>query len=1066
MTSRISSAILCLWTVSSLLLGAASGTASAARSPQAQASQSKVTVKGTVKDAHGVPVVGAAVIIRGQASQGGQITDLDGNFSITVPQGSVLEVSCMGYVTYQLKAASDAAVAIVLEEDSQLLSEVVVVGYGTQRKESVVGAITQISTEEIVSSGTTNVTNAIAGKLSGVQTYQKGGQPGADNATILIRGVSSWNGSAPLVMVDGVERDFNSIDPNEIETLSVLKDASATAVYGAKGANGVILVTTRTGNEGKASMHLTVEAGVSSPTRLPDHISSYDVGLLANEAMKNSGKYSQLFSDAILAEYRHPSSRLNSIRYPDTDFYDLLINDFVPNVNANFNMSGGSKKVKYFVSAGYSHDGSLLKQLYDHKDNKYGYNRLNYRTNLDISLTSTTKLSLKAGGSTGIQQYSTGGGASTDYLFTYLFKASPLMYPAYYPTWMLDEVPDPDQPNNGQRATTASSGIYKSVSPNPYQYFGVGSFQQDVDTKLFVDLIVDQKLDFITKGLRFNAKASLTSSFSRTAKKSSSTVTQFKFNWDTYDSGTGNPWELLSGSTGEIYVVSPYGISHSNALSTPVFTYNLEGSLNYDRSFSRHNVTGLLLYHQREYNKNASFPKRTQGVVARATYDYDHKYLFEANMGLTGSEQFARTNRYGFFPSLAVGYYMSKEQWWKSALPWWNKMKVRYSNGLVGSDAAPDSWLYYSSYTKSGSLIYEDKAANTSARWETAHKQDLGFEMAFFKDLVDISLDLYDEKRSGMLITPVESPLMGMGSKAVNRGAMKKHGLEIEANVHRTLPSSFYWEVGAMASFTENRVTAYEEAIGIPEWQKQQGKPFEPETSGHYLNGMNHIDNGFFNTIDEIHGYPSVVGTNWDSLFPGIYKVLDYDNDGAFTSNDLHAIDLLPTPKVTGSFHVNLGYKGLSMRVLFYGNYGRRICSGKAIAKEFGRGDYLIHTSQLNYWTPDNASSATHSALSFNDDAVYAALGGSFNAEYTMMLEDVTYVKADYLQLKEVYLGYNFNKDKVRKSLGIGGLNVNITANNLWCLTNLVEGEPQYTRINWITYPVMASVKLGIKASF
>lgn len=1053
-----------LLSLSSEPLVAAHRTAS---SPANDEVRKSVVLNGTVVDAKGVPVVGATVMVKGAPSLGGQITDIDGRFTFKVPQSSIVEISCIGFQTYEFSADSDASPKITLAEDSQLLEEVVVVGYGTQRKESVVGAISQVETDAIVNSGTTNVTNAIAGKLSGVQTYQLSGQPGSSNATIVIRGVSSWNGSSPLVMVDGIERDFSTIDPNEIQSVSVLKDASATAVYGAKGANGVILVTTRTGNEGKAKMNLSVDYGMSTPTCLPNHISSYDTGRLANVAMKNSGNYGELLSDAILSEYRNPSSKINSVRYPDTDFYDLMLNNFIQEVNANFNLSGGSKIVKYFVSAGYTHESSLVKQLYNWKNTDYGYDRINYRTNLDITPNKSTKISVKAGGSTAIQQYPSTNGLSTSYLFTYLYKASPMMYPAYYPSWMLDMVPDPDHPDVGDRVATASSGIYKSSSPNPYQYFGVGDFSQRVTTKLFVDLIFNQKLDFITKGLSVNAKASLTSSFYKIAREGDSTRPTYRFNWDVYDRGTGNPWEpLSSNSTGEVYVVPPYAVTQDNTAKNQNFTYNIEASLNYDRSFKNHYVTGLLLYHQREYNLNASFPHRTQGFVARATYDYGHKYLLELNMGLTGSEQFAPKNRYGFFPSVAVGYFISKEKWWKNAMPWWNKMKIRYSDGLVGSDSASSNWLYYSSFTKSGSYIYEDKAANLEARWETAHKRDIGVEMAFLDDLIDVSVDLYDEKRKDMLIAPISTPLVAVESKEVNRGALKKHGIDIEIKIHKSYLNGFNFEVGTMIGLNENRVTSYEEAVNTPEWQKQQGKPFDPRNSsaGSYLNGMNPIDGGFYNTIDDIHGYPAVT-SKWSSLFPGTYKILDYNNDGKFSTDDLHAIAGLSTPPMVYSFNLGLGYKGFSFNVLFYGNKGKKIPLGKAYAKEFGKGDYLIREGQLDYWTPTNRD-ARHSALSFNDDSIYAALGGSYNGYYTMMLDGYTWVNADYLQLKELYVGYSFDRKKIKKALHIEGLTINLTGNNLFMISNLPEGDPQFMDLAWNYYPVMASVKLGVKLTF
>lgn len=1026
----------------------------------------KITIIGTVLDQQKQPVIGATIVVKGNMALGGAITDLNGNFKFTVPEGSTLQVTCVGFMPFETTAVDTSRLVVQLVEDSKAIENVVVVGYGVQNKESVVGAISQVDNESIVNSGTSNVTNAIAGKLSGVQTFQTSGQPGRTDATIVVRGLSSWNGNSPLVMVDGVERDFSSIDPNEVKTISVLKDASATAVFGAKGANGVILVTTRTGSVGKAKMRLSVDYGLDRPTRLPDHISSYETGMLANVAMKNSGQYGALFSDRILSEYKNPSTRLNSVRYPDTNFYDLLLNDYISNLSTNFNVSGGSDRVKYFVSAGYAHESSLIKKVYNWKNTDYTYDRFNYRSNLDVNVTKTTLLSLKVGGSTAIQQYPNTNGTSTNYLFTYLYKASPMMYPAYYPAWMLEEIPDPDNPSTGDRMATAAAGLYKSSSPNPYQYFGVGDFEQKTTSELFTDIVLDQKLDFITKGLSFNAKASLSSSFYRISRTGESTNPNFRFNWDVFDSGVGNPWELLSSNTsGGIYVVPPYAVTEQNTAKDQVISFNWETSLKYDRKFGNHNVTALALFHQREYNKNAAFPKRTQGFVARATYDYKLKYLLEMNMGYTGSEQFSPQHRYGFFPSAAVGYVISQERFWKESMPWWSKFKIRYSDGLVGSDQTSSSWLYYSSYTQSGGYIYEDKGANLDAHWETAHKRDVGVEMGWFDDRLTLSVDLFDEQRKDMLIAPISTPLIGIDYKEVNRGRLKKHGMEIELGFADKIGKDFNYHIGGMIGLNECRILEYEEALYTPEYQKNVNKPFDvKQGAGSFLNGMNSIGNGYFNSIDEIHGYPAF-STTWSSIYPGVYQLLDYTGDGTITTEDLHAIKGLSYPPMVYSFKLGFEWRGFKANVLFYGNWGKWIPVGKAYAKEFGGGDYLIHENQLDYWRPDNRGAA-HAALSFNDDALYGWAGGTFNSNYVMMLPERTWQKADYLSLKEVLVEYKFSGRKIKRALGIEALSLNMTGNNLLMLTGLTEGDPQFTNIGWNYYPVMASIKFGVKVTF
>ena len=328
---------------------------------------------------------------------GGVLSDTKGHFQLSVPDNSILIISFLGYNTEEITVSSHSGpLSVTLTDSATKIDDVVVVGYGVQRKESVVGAISQVDNKSLVNSGTTNITNALTGKLSGVTSIQSSGQPGENNATLLIRGVSSWNGSAPLVLVDGVERDFADLDPNEVETISVLKDASATAVFGAKGANGVIIVTTKVGETGRPKMNLSVEYGLDIPTDIPEHISSYTTGLMYNSAMMNMGQFGNLYSQRELEEYRSPSSRINSLRYPDTNWFDLLMKKCASTVNANFNVSGGSKRVKYFLSLGYTHEGSIIKKQSDYKNTTFQYDRINYRSNLDFKLTKSTSLSVKA----------------------------------------------------------------------------------------------------------------------------------------------------------------------------------------------------------------------------------------------------------------------------------------------------------------------------------------------------------------------------------------------------------------------------------------------------------------------------------------------------------------------------------------------------------------------------------------------------------------------------------------------------------------------------------------------
>ena len=1014
--------------------------------------QEKVSVSGQVVDEGGQPVPGAAVIVRGNPSLGGAVTDDNGRYALTVPQGSVLQVSCIGYTMQEKRFNQSGSWDISLVSDAEMLEDVVVVGYGTQKKESVVGAISQVGSEALVKSGTTNITNALAGKLSGVLTFQGSGQPGNDDATIFIRGISSWNGSSPLVMVDGVEREFSTLNPDEVKTISVLKDAAATAVFGARGANGVIIVTTKTGVKGAPKMHLGVNYGVNIPEELPQYVPAATVLSVANVAMKNEQSFGSIYSPETIEAYRSGS---NPVRYPDNNWFGMLLKPVSQSFNATYSVSGGGDRIRYYVGVGYTTDDSIVKRINNWSNSDFRYHKINYRANLDIDITRSTLLSVKVGGVTEIEQHP--DGVTVASLFTQMYAASPCMFPAYYPKETMYDIPDWDWPGLWEDRL-AQTGT--SFAKNPYTLLAQGNYTQTTRNRLNTDIQLTQKLDFITKGLSLKGMVSLTSVFSRYSQKGEQNLPVYLIDWDAYEYGGQNPWSSTEKGN-DVYVQPPYSVSVDNTARSTTMVLYWEASLNYARKFAKaHNVSAMVLMNQRQRVSGASFPHRQQAFVSRVTYDYKGKYLFEANMGYTGSEQFSPKNRYGFFPSGAIGYYMSKEKFWQKAMPWWSTFKIRYSHGLVGSDEASANWLYYSSYSKNkkGTIILEDMAANETARWETARKQDLGIELGFMKDMLTFSVDLFDEKRRDMLVTPTESPLSGVTSKDVNTGAIKKHGIDIEGKWRMTTPRGFYYEAGFMLGLNENRIISYEEPVGTPAYQKYAGTPYQAARTG-----MNLIDNNYFTSVDELHGYPNPLGTV-SGLYPGIYKMLDYRADGSINSLDLHAITGIAYPPLVGSINAAFGYKGFSMNILFYGTHGKYINFNRGFWKEFIKQDLTVHAAQLDFWRPDNPN-AGHPTPSF-DDKLYSMLGGSSNDTYDMLIEGHSWRKSDYLTLKEVYLSYKFDGDRLRKVTGLRGLSITLTGNNLFTITDLIEGNPQRTFLSSSYYPIMRSVKLGLSLDF
>lgn len=1033
-----------------LTLGSLSGTGFQASAQNRSASKT-VKIKGSVIDEDSKPVPGVAVLVKGHPEFGGTMTDEKGGFVFNVPSDATVQFSCIGYKPVEMSVARNLDWLITMVEESVALEGTVVVGYGVQRKESVVGAITQVKAEDLEKTGTTDITSALAGKVSGLLVYSQNGAPGQSDATLILRGLSSWNGNNPLVMVDGIERSMNMLSPTDIASISVLKDASATAVYGAKGANGVILVTTKTGSKGAPKFSVNVEQGLNSPMWTPDHVEAGTVTRMANIAYKNTQSFGSQFSDEIIKKYENQS---DPMRYPDVRWYDLLQKRFAASTNADFSVSGGSDRVRYYLGVSYVHEGSIIKEIYP--GTNFASDRINYRMNLDWDVTKSTLLSFKVGGVTNmVKNLASHTGSS--WLFSTIYQSPTITFPAYYPADVLKQYPDPNYPDADSDRVGANQG---SKYENPYSALSDPDYVKNVNYRLFTDLILTQKLDFITVGLSATAKFGMTSAYARVSQKASTNFAKWNINWEAYDAGSTDIWEIQDSQSNYVWNDKPFSITQDNSPSGVSFITYLEGSLNYSRKFSRkHNVSALALYNQRQYNSGASFPKRTQSFVGRVTYDYKGKYLFEGNIGVTGSEQFSPDYRYGVFPSAAVGYIVSKEKFWKRAMPWWSTMKIRYSNGWVGSDASGSNWLYYSSWKQTSGYYQEEAAANVTARWETAHKQDLGFEMGFLKDKLTVNVDLYDEKRNDMLMPPVVTAFVGVAYKDVNAGALKKHGFEVEVNWKNTTSGGFTYNFGGMIGLSENRITKYGDAPYAPEYQKYAGTPLQSARTGDQL-----IDDRFFGSIDEIHGYPNYA-TEWTNVVPGVYKFLDYVPDGKISQQDLHVLEGSTYAPGVYSFNVGGAYKGLTFKVLCTGTIGKYINYKRVNIVPFYAGAYVIHDSHLNYWTPTNRDSDIP-ALSFSDE-MYAWGGGtSTYPGYNLAIPDFTWKRSDYMTVKEVMVSYRFSGPNIKRILGVKHLAVGLVCNNLWTFSNIKDTDPQRLTTAANSYPTMRMLKLNVNLAF
>ncbi len=1021
----------------------------------------QLTVRGTIKDSEtGDPLPGVTVMVKGTTI--GSLSDANGKFSVNVPdRKAILSFSFIGFTTQELPAiiGSDMSVAMSLELTK--ISEVVVIGYGTQKKESVVGAITQVNSATLMRGGNINVTNAITGKLSGVLTIQQTGEPGADQSEIIIRGLSSWNGSQPLALVDGVERDFKDLDPNEINTISVLKDASATAVFGAKGANGVIIVTTKRGSLGKPKLDFSASYGMERATRMADHISSYTTMSMLNVANSNNQNWADLVPKNILEEYRNPSTPLNALRYPDVNWFETVSKPFAATYNANFNISGGTNFIKYFTSLAYFHQGDYFEAYKNGvQDTRFYFNRFNYRANIDFNLTESTLLSLNLGGEVGIKNQP----VTTPWRM--LYQASTSRFPAYFPAWVLNEVPDTDYPN--------ASGVRYAMNfddfiGNPYSVFNQGSFNRYNDSKLFTDLILNQKLDFITKGLSAQGKVSLSTYYRNTALTASYAFPEYQIYYDRIGVDANNdgkvdqnPW-FRTGQGDATYQLPLLSINVGSMGGGYYTDLYYEMALNYNNTFGKHSVTGLALLNRQQKNSEVAFPYYNEALVGRATYDYGHKYLVEVNLGYTGSERFAPGNRFGFFPSGALGWVISEEAFFKNAVPWVSKLKLRYSDGIVGSDYAANRWLYVSEYYKDNrGYIHEDKGANNSAQWEEARKKDIGIEIGVFKDVFTINIDFFDEFRDKMLLEPRSVTMMvGNSFKDLNLGSMKKHGVEVEAEFRKTTLSGLTYNIRGIFGFNENRIIFKDDPAYAPDYTKQAGKPLGSQTSGVLLTGT-----GYYTSVNDIHNNTAPIPI--EKINVGDYKFLDYKADGIVSVLDKYPIKGSTYPPITYSFASGFAYKNFEFNFMFAGNHGKYVVFNQTYEVEFVKGVRRVHISQLDYWRPDNQDAA-HSTLHYsgqgNADILYWS-GGSGDDGYACMVEDRFWRKADYLRLKEINAAYNIKSDFLARAAHITGMQVYVAGTNLWTLTSLIEGDPERKDFTQGFYPQMTSIKFGWKFSF
>ena len=999
-----------------------------------QQPKKKRTVTGTVVDAeNGDPVIGATVVVKGQKD--GVITDLDGNFTIAISGSKAqLEFSYIGYRKKTVDVGDLGVINVKMESDNQLLSEVVVVGAGTQKKVSVTGSITSVKGLEL-KAPSSSLTTSFAGKLAGVISMTSTGEPGAASE-FYIRGGSTFGGRAtPLILLDDVEistADLNNIPAETIESFSILKDASATAIYGARGANGVMLITTKTGKENeKTRINVTVENSFNKPMNFPDFVNGATWMEMYNEAQltRNPGatpKYSQLDID-------NTRNQVNPYIYPDVQWKDVIFKNMNMNQRANVNISGGGSKASYYMSLQANHDTGLLdtKKVYSYNNNinNWGYN---FQNNISYKITSTTKIDLHMNAQIRNKK---GPNYSTSDLFAQMLYCNPINFPVTFPV----------QPGDTHIRFGNAIWTGSSVRTNPYAYM-LSSFKEYNENTLNTSLKINQKLDFVTKGLSVQAMVNwknwASSSYNRTIEPY-----YYGIKGGSYNPSNPTDYEIERlGTSGTDYLKT------SDISKASDQTFYLDARVNYDRQFNLHHVTGMLMYMQREY-RSSVLPERNQGFSGRFTYDYGQRYLVELNFGYNGTERLAKKERFEFFPAVSLGWVISNEKFFEPMTKYIDNLKIRGSYGLVGSDetglsAGAQHFLYIDqvslnnigfttgvdmNYTLYGPLVTNYAVVNGG--WERVKKLDIGIDLELFRQLT-ITADYFNEKRYNILLHREAWP-ESLGYYTAkpwsNKGKVDNWGIELSVNWRKEFTKDLYVDFRGNFTYTENKYVNLDEPVYPYVWKTSTGKPLS-RTTGYIVQGL-------FSSQEEIDNSPTQnLGS---TVKPGDIKYRDVNGDGKIDGSDQVMISPYgTTPRIQYGLGMNVTYKKFDFGVFFNGSAKRTIMiSG---ISPFGQSDYnVMQFIADDYWSESNP----------NPNAKYPRLGLTSSQTANNTVASTYWMRnGNFIRFKTLELGYKFKYGRVY----LNGDNIAVFSPfKLW--------DPE---LSWNAYPLQRTFNIGVQLNF
>lgn len=996
--------------------------------------QQTSTINGKVTDANGEAIIGASVTVKGTTSNG-TITDLDGKFNLDAPANATLVISYVGYKTIEIPVNGKKVLTITLKEDTEMLDEVVVVGYGTQKKATLTGSVSSVGGDDIKKMSPVNITNTLAGKTAGVIANTRTGEPGEDNADILIRGKGTLGSTSPLIVVDGVaDRSFGRLNPDDIESISVLKDASA-AIYGARAANGVIVVTTKRGKEGKVKVNYNGNLSFSQPTRIPEMLNSYQYATYVNEFDASQGN-NPTYPETAMAKILDGS---DPISFPDTNWWGEVAKNWATNTQHSLSVSGGNDKLSFYSSAQYMYQDAI------YRNSPQDYNQYQFTTNIDAQINKAVKFSMDI---LGRQEVRNRGVWSTEDLFGYFLTTNPMSAP-YFPNGLL---------RIGYDGVTRNAVLMVSDIPGTNK---TTNNSINLKPKIRIDL------DIITPGLYAEGYAALDYTFNN--GKSVNTP----YDIYSYSSATGE-YTNNRDATGAISV---------NSWSNNSNTITLNARIGYSRTFNDiHRIDAFASYEQSKYQYNGLSGYRTnylssalpdldfgskvdadkdnggnssetarQNWFGRVNYGYKDKYLAEVTLRYDGSMNFAPGHRWGLFPSLSAGWVISEEEFFAPLTNAVNFLKIKGSWGMMGNDnITAYQYLSIYSFNKDKSYafgtnpsyvqgVYETRTANPLVTWEKAKTWNVGFSAQFLQGKFGLDFDYFQSRRNDILITRNASvpTYSGLSLPAENLGKVKNHGFEIVAS-YRDRAGDFEWGATGNVTYANNEVIYMDEATNTPQWQKATGHPIDGMIMYKAL--------GIYQTQEEIDATPHLSGTK-----PGDLQYQDTNGDKKITWDDAVRIDKSTTPKWIFGLTLNGSWKGIDLNVFFQGQADAQqlVMPGMNMATDFYEGRWMESN------TPEQNAAAKWPRAFMKA----AAVDNRNSQSSTWWLRDASFVR-----LKSMELGYTFPRN-LTKHIGVEKLRIYANGNNLFTIDSMGIFDPEMTA-GIGGYPIQRTLTFGANVTF